>query len=189
RRSRGRLAVSTVDLFLRHAANDDVGAWFEDRSYSYREVVAESLRRAALWDSIRDPDAPPHVGVLLDNTPEYLFWLGAAAISRSTVVGINATYRGAELARLVAHTDCQALVPSDTYGALLDDAPHDVPPHRVLRTNTAEYASAIAAADADRDWEPARDEDLFLLIFTSGSTGFPKAVRCTQGRFARTGQH
>src|SRR5262249_21418515 len=114
---------------------------------------------------------------------------GAAAISRSTVVGINATYRGAELARLVDHTDCQALVTSDTYGALLDDAPHDVPSHRVLRTDTAEYASAIAAADADRDWAPARDEDLFLLIFTSGSTGFPKAVRCTQGRFARTGQH
>ena len=32
-------------------------------------------------------------------------------------------------------------------------------------------------------------EDLFLLIFTSGSTGLPKAVRCTQGRFGRTGAH
>ncbi len=31
---------------------------------------------------MRDPTAPPHIGVLLDNTPEYLFWLGAAAISR-----------------------------------------------------------------------------------------------------------
>ena len=181
--------MSTVDLFLRHADNDDVGAWFEDRSYSYREVVAESLRRAALWDSIRDPDSPPHLGVLLDNTAEYLFWLGAAAISRSTVVGINATYRGAELARLVDHTDCQALVTSDAYGALLDDAPHAVPAHRVLRTDTAEYADAVGTADPDRGWAPARDDDLFLLIFTSGSTGFPKAVRCTQGRFARTGQH
>ncbi len=34
-----------------------------------------------------------------------------------------------------------------------------------------------------------QDDDLFLLIFTSGSTGLPKAVRCTQGRFARTGTH
>ena len=33
------------------------------------------------------------------------------------------------------------------------------------------------------------EDDLFLLIFTSGSTGLPKAVRCTQGRFARTGAH
>ena len=181
--------MSTVDLFLRHADNDDVGGWFEDRSYSYREVVAESLRRAALWDSIRDPDAPPHVGVLLDNTAEYLFWLGAAAISRSVVVGINATYRGAELARLVDHTDCQALVTSDTYGALLDDAPHAVPQHRVMRTQTPEYASALASVDAQREWAPAAEDDLYLLIFTSGSTGFPKAVRCTQGRMARTGTH
>ena len=36
---------------------------------------------------------------------------------------------------------------------------------------------------------PATEDDLFLLIFTSGSTGLPKAVRCTQGRFARTGAH
>ena len=144
--------MTTADLFLRNADNDDVGAWFEDRSYTYREVVTEARRRAALWDSIRDPDAPPHLGVLLDNTAEYLFWLGAAAISRSVIVGINATYRGAELARLVDHTDCQALVTSDTYGDLLDDAPHSVPAPRVLRTQTAEYASALAAVDADRNW-------------------------------------
>jgi len=181
--------VTTAELFLRNADNDDVGAWFEDRSYTYREVVTESLRRAALWESIRDPDAPPHLGVLLDNTAEYLFWLGAAAISRSVVVGINATYRGAELARLVDHTDCQAIVTSDTYGALLDGAPHAVPAPRVLRTHTAEYAAALDAVNTAREWEPATDDDLYLLIFTSGSTGFPKAVRCTQGRLARTGMH
>ena len=181
--------MTTAELFLRNADNDDVGAWFEDRSYTYREVVTESLRRAALWESIRDPDAPPHLGVLLDNTAEYLFWLGAAAISRSVVVGINATYRGAELARLVDHTDCQAIVTSDTYGALLDGAPHAVPAPRVLRTHTAEYAAALDAVNTAREWEPATDDDLYLLIFTSGSTGFPKAVRCTQGRLARTGMH
>ena len=37
--------------------------------------------------------------------------------------------------------------------------------------------------------EVPEEDDLFLLIFTSGSTSFPKAVRCTQGRFARTGGH
>lgn len=176
-------------LFLGHADNDDVGAWFEEGTHTYREVVAEARRRAALWESVRDPDRPPHIGVLLDNTAEYLFWLGAAAISRSTVVGINATYRGAELARLVDHCDCQALVTSDVYGGLLDDAPHGVPNDRVWRAHTAAYAAALGAVDADRDWAPAEPDDLYLLIFTSGSTGFPKAVRCTQGRFARTGAH
>ena len=182
-------ATTTAELFLRNAENDGPGAHFEDRSYSYREVVSESLRRAALWEELRDPDAPPHIGVLLDNTAEYLFWLGAAAISRSVIVGINATYRGAELARLIDHTDCQVLVTSDTYADILAAAPSRVPDPRVLRTHTPEYAAAVAAVDPERTWAPAHADDLYLLIFTSGSTGFPKAVRCTQGRLARTGMH
>jgi fatty-acyl-CoA synthase len=181
--------MTVAELFLRNARNGDPGAWFEDRAYTYREVVAEARRRAALWAAIRDPTQPPHIGVLLDNTPEYLFWLGAAAISRSVIVGINATYRGVELARLIDHCDCQALVTSDAYDGLLLDAPNSVSPDRVLRTHTPQYAEALAGVDADRGWEPAVDDDLYLLIFTSGSTGFPKAVRCTQGRFARTGMH
>ena len=91
----------------------------------------ESRRRAALWTDVRDDAAPPHIGVLLDNTAEYLFWLGAAALTRSVIVGINATYRGAELAQLVDYTDCQALVTSDTYADLLADAPSHVPADRV----------------------------------------------------------
>ena len=181
--------MTVQDLFLRRADDDGPGAVFEDTTYPYREVVAESLRRAAWWESIRDPGAPPHIGVLLDNTPEYLFWLGAAAISRAVLVGINATYRGAELARLIDHCDCQVVVTSDTYAGILADAAHSVAPDRVLHTHAPEYGAALAAVDADREWAPAEDDDLYLLIFTSGSTGFPKAVRCSQGRFARTGMH
>jgi fatty-acyl-CoA synthase len=181
--------MNAAELFLRNTENDGVAAHFEDRSYSYRELVTQSLRRAALWDELRDTTRPPHIGVLLDNTAEYLFWLGAAAISRSVVVGINATYRGAELARLIDHCDCQLLVTSDTYDEILAAAPSQVPPDRVLRTHTADYGAALDGVDPNRKWDGACDGDLYLLIFTSGSTGFPKAVRCTQGRFARTGGH
>jgi len=181
--------VTAAELFLRNAENDRVAAQFEDRSYSYRELVTEALRRAALWDAVRDRAKPPHIGVLLDNTAEYLFWLGAAAISRAVIVGINATYRGAELARLIDHCDCQVLVTSATYDEILAAAPTHVPSDRVLRTHTGDYGARLAGIDAERNWDAARDDDLYLLIFTSGSTGFPKAVRCTQGRFARTGMH
>jgi fatty-acyl-CoA synthase len=181
--------MTAAELFLRNAENDGIAAHFEDRSWTFRELVAESLRRAALWERLRDAARPPHVGVLLDNGAEYLFWLGAAAISRSVVVGINATYRGAELARLIDHCDCQVLVTSDGYDEILAAAPTRVPPDRVLGTHTDAYGAALSGPDARRSWDEARDDDLYLLIFTSGSTGFPKAVRCTQGRFARTGMH
>jgi fatty-acyl-CoA synthase len=181
----------TAELFLRNAGSDDVAAWFEDRSYTYRELAVESLRRAALWEELRRPSLEPHIGVLLDNTPEYLFWLGAAAITRSVIVGINATYRGAELARLIDHCDCQLLVASETYADILAGARSSVGADRVLRTDTPEYAEALAGADAGAAPSPVRasEDDLYLLLFTSGTTGFPKAVRCTQGRFARTGVH
>ncbi len=183
------------ELFLRNAERGDVAANFEDRSYSWRQLADESRRRAALWDRLRDPDAPPHIGVLLDNTAEYLFWLGAAAITRSVIVGINATYRGAELAHLVDHTDCQLLVTGGAHAELLAAAPSRVPADRVLVTGSDAYAEVLAGADAVASSSAsavrgaAEPDDLYLLIFTSGSTGFPKAVRCTQGRFARTGIH
>jgi fatty-acyl-CoA synthase len=180
---------TAAELFVRNADRDDVAAHFEDRSWSWRELAEESRRRAACWTAMRDDDRPPHLGVLLDNTAEYLFWLGAAALTRSVIVGINATYRGAELAQLVDYTDCQALVTSDAYAALLADAPSHVPVERVLHTGTEAYAQQLAAVDPSTEHLPAEPDDLYLLIFTSGSTGFPKAVRCTQGRFARTGVH
>jgi fatty-acyl-CoA synthase len=176
-------------LFVRNADDDGVAAHFEDRSWSWRELAHESRRRAALWAELRDDDRPPHIGVLLDNTAEYLFWLGAAAITRSVIVGINATYRGGELAQLIDYTDCQALVTSDTYADLLAEAPSAVPAERVLHTGRDDDARRLDAVDPSTEHPAAEVDDLYLLIFTSGSTGFPKAVRCTQGRFARTGVH
>jgi fatty-acyl-CoA synthase len=181
---------TAAELFLRNAGRDGIAAHFEDRSYSWDELATESLRRAARWSGLRDAAVPPHIGVLLDNTAEYLFWLGAAAITGSVIVGINATYRGAELAQLVDYTDCQLVVTSDAYADLLTDAPSRLGPDRVLHTGSDDYAAGLDAVDLDAVvHQPAAPDDLYLLIFTSGSTGFPKAVRCTQGRFARTGVH
>jgi fatty-acyl-CoA synthase len=64
----------------------------------------------------------------------------------------------------------------------------------VLVVDSPDYTGQVAAQRAsvpDRSvhGRPVGEEDLFLLIFTSGSTGLPKAVRCTQGRIARTGAH
>ena len=128
--------------------------------------------------------------MLLDNVPDYLFWLTAGALAGLVVVGINSTYRGEQLAQLIDHTDCQVLVTSTDLIGLLDDAPHAVPSGRLLVIDQPGYeASLDAAPPVDEGRPPPSDEDLFLLIFTSGSTGMPKAVRCTQGRIGRTGAH
>jgi fatty-acyl-CoA synthase len=159
---------------------------FEDQSWTWRQVVAESQRRATLATALRRP-GPFHIGVLLDNVPDYLFWLGAAALSGAAVVGINPTRRGAELARDIRFADCQ-LVVTDAAGAhLLDDLDLGLDPDRVLRidddvSEKVGASTAPTAAGHGTAAAPVAPSDLLLLLFTSGTTGSPKAVICTQGR-------
>jgi fatty-acyl-CoA synthase len=183
-------AASTIAEVMRPLAEVDTPAlYFEDRVWSYRRLIEEASRRAALYEQLRDRSLPPHIGVLLDNVPDYLFWLAAAALTGSTVVGINSTYRGDQLGLLIRHTDCQLLVTSTAQSALLESVDTGVPADRVLLVDDPATAEQIGRQSVELPQAEVRPEDLLLLIFTSGSTGLPKAVRCTQGRYARTGAH
>lgn len=168
------------------ALDDDQALVFEDRVWSWREVVAESVKRAELLRSLRLP-GPFHVGVLLENTPEYVFFLFGAALCGATIVGINPTRRGEELARDVTHTDCQ-LVVTDRHGAeLLAGMDIGLAAGRVLVEGSEEYEKLLSEQPGvGVPAELSSPDALYLLIFTAGSTGAPKAVRVSQGRAART---
>jgi fatty-acyl-CoA synthase len=135
--------------------------------------------------------AEPHVGVLLDNTPEFVYWLSAAALAGAAVVGVNPTRRGAELARDIRHAECEVLVTSSAYLPLPDGLdPGGLP---LLVVDEPLYAEALkpfaGRAPSDvRPITPVTEATRLLLYFTSGSTGAPKAVTCTQGRLAASGQ-
>jgi fatty-acyl-CoA synthase len=181
--------TTAAELLLARREDDTLALRIGDGQWTYRQLVEEASRRAALFGELRDAGRPPHIGVLLDNVPDYMFWLVAAALSRSVVVGVNATYRGDALGQLVRHTDCRVLVTSSAYQEILGGVDIGVPAEKVLVVDSPGYADLLAAQPTEPPAEPALADDLFLLIFTSGSTGLPKAVRCTQGRWARTGAH
>ncbi|MFE9435572.1 AMP-binding protein [Streptomyces sp. NPDC006640] len=162
------------------------GLWFEGRTVSHHQVAAGAARRAALLAELLPPGARPHLGVLLDNTPEYPLWLGAAALAGATVAGINPTRRGAELARDILHTECRVLITERAHLPLLTGL--EIPGVRVLVTDTDAYGELLAPFEgATPDASAARPDSRFLLLFTSGSTGAPKAAICTQGRIAAAG--
>jgi fatty-acyl-CoA synthase len=178
---------------LSRADDDHSALLFEDRSWSYRQLVGEGRRRIALHApfelELREGGRPLHIGILLDNTPEYVFWLAAAAMSGAVIIGINSTYRGEPLGQLISHTDCDLVVTSTAHLPLLDGLDGVVPEDRLLVVDGPNYRAAAERVESTPPSRSVTEDDLFLLIFTSGSTGLPKAVRCTQGRFARTGAH
>jgi acyl-CoA synthetase (AMP-forming)/AMP-acid ligase II len=179
--------VTTIAELLELRRDDGHRALvFEGDTWTWSELVDECGIRAALLAELREA-GPFHVGVLLDNVPEFLFLLGAAALGGATIVGINSTRRGAELARDVRHTDCQLVVTDTAHAPLLDGLDLGVAPERVLLVDTPEWTARLERHRPPSFPSALPGEDaLWVLIFTSGSTGAPKAVRATQGRLAVT---
>jgi len=179
--------TSTVRAQLLARAGDErPGLLFEDRAWTWDEVVHESCARAALLSDLLPRDRPPHVGLLLDNVPEFAFLLGGAALGGHVVVGLNTTRRGAALATDITRADVQVLVTEPAHAGLLEGLDLDVP---VLDVSSAEWRARVdahaGAAVPDVDIGP---ESLMMLIFTSGTSGEPKAVNVTQAKIAWPGQ-
>lgn len=173
-------AVTTVaDLFAARAEDDNVGLRFEEEQWTWRAVLSECRSRAAMLSALPG-DGPFHVGVLLENVPEFLFLLGGAALCGATVVGINPTRRGDELARDVRHTDCRVVVTDSSQVELLEGLDLGAP---VLESTSDRYQDLLSAGDGV-SWTAPSETDLYLLLFTSGSTGAPKAVKVSHGRIA-----
>ncbi|MFF5522452.1 long-chain-fatty-acid--CoA ligase [Streptomyces coeruleorubidus] len=182
-----RAAGTVAELMAERWGDHRPGLWCEGQVLTHHEVAAGAAARAALLADLLPPDAEPHIGVLLDNAPEFPLWLGAAALAGAAVAGVNPTRRGAELARDILHTECRILVTERSHLPLLKGL--DLPGVRLLVTDTEEYADLlIPYEDARPDASRATPHDRFLLCFTSGSTGAPKAALCSQGRLAAAGR-
>lgn len=164
---------TAADLVMSRAGDDRPGLVFEGRAWAWAEVVERAADLGA-WMGRR------HVGVLLDNVPDYVFLLAGAALSGAVVVGLNPTRRGEELARDIRHTDCQIVV-TDRPQLLegLDLGGADV-------MSPEEAGAAAATSNAPTPTPTPAPDDLYVLIFTSGSTGHPKAVKVSHRRAARS---
>jgi fatty-acyl-CoA synthase len=196
-------APNAAALLRRNATAPDVARRpflrFADEVWTHADYVGECLRWANLFLARRPPEGRPfHVGVLLDNTPDYLFALGGTALAGATLVGLNHTRRDEHLLRDATHTDAALVVTEPRHEALLEPiaprlpgpvltssrfADGDDPPARL-----GQPLEPLLAAAGDGD--PGLDPDpstAWALIFTSGTSDAPKAVVCSQRRIMVTG--
>ena len=170
-------------LLLDRAGDDRPGLASRDGTWTWAEHVAESSARATALRGMLDPARPPHVGVLMDNTPEMAMALSAAALGGHVAVGLNTTRRGQSLLADVRTGDCQLVLTDAAHAGLLEGC--EVP---VVRVDEPEWwrqaaigsgVSRLGRQGALAPQPPASAGDLFMLIFTSGTSGDPKAVRVT----------
>lgn len=160
---------------------DDRGIYFEGSFTGWRDHLQHGAAIAAALRERLDPNRPPHVGVLLENTPFFSAMLVAAGMSGIVPVGLNPVRRGEALQRDIARADCQLVLADSTSSETLGDIEH-------LNTDSPEWAAEVAAhRDAQISFQAASPADLFMLIFTSGTSGEPKAVKCSHGKVAIAG--
>ncbi len=196
-------AADAAALLRRNATDPDrrdrPALHFGDRTWTHAEYVAECQRFANLFLA-RTPSGSTrgtHVGVLLDNTPEYLFALGGAALAGAAVVGLNHTRRDEHLLRDITHTHCDLVISEPRHVPLLEPIAGDLPEllvsHRYPDDEDPEVSlgadldGALAGVSADDPGIEPGPDTLWGLIFTSGTSDAPKAVICTQRRFMVTG--
>jgi fatty-acyl-CoA synthase len=199
-------APNAAALLRRNAADADIAGRpavrFGDRIWSHGEYVAEARRWANLLRERLPDGRPPHVGVLLDNTPDYLFVLGGAAMVGAAVVGLNATRRGEQLQRDIEHADVALLLTEPRYLGLLAPIADDLAPQLLVSrrfvdeedngdAGGAELGEPLEdALGAVGDDDPGLEPDVgttWALVFTSGTSSAPKAVVCSQRRLLTTG--
>ena len=175
---------------------------FGDQVWSHAQLLEEAGKFAALYTARLDPERPPHVAVLLDNTPEYVFALCGAGLIGAALVGLNHTRRDEHLARDISYTDVQLVITEPRHQDLLIPVASglDLPGGVLMSTRFADdddpaprlgepLAGALAAM-APGAGDPGLEPDvgaLWALLFTSGTSAAPKAVCCSQRRLLTTG--
>ncbi len=199
-------APNAAALLRRHGTDPDIAprpaVRFGDQVWTHGQLLEEAGKFAALYMSRLDPERPPHVAVLLDNTPDYVFALCGAALIGAALVGLNHTRRDEHLARDISYTDVQLVITEPRHQELLApvvdglDLPGGVlmssrfadgdDPTPTLGESLADALAALPAHSGDPGGEPDISS-LWALLFTSGTSAAPKAVCCTQRRLLTTG--
>ena len=165
----------TIQQVLRERLTDDtVAVRYEDRTWTWREHLAEATVEASALIALADPARPLHVGALLGNTPAMLRSMAAAALGGYVLCGINTTRRGAGLLSDIRRADCQLLLINPEHLPLVEDL--DLTGITVIDVTSPAYLDAVGSAAPLVPHHEAAATDPLMLIFTSGTSGNPKAV-------------
>jgi acyl-CoA synthetase (AMP-forming)/AMP-acid ligase II len=149
---------------------------FGDRRLTYAELEDRS-NRLANWMRGQGVRPGDHVGVYLENCPEYVEAMLAAYKLRAVPINVNYRYREAELRHLFVDADLVGVVCKPEFVERVD-AIWDECPELAWSLQTNEYYDTVlASASPGRPLDASeRTGDDTYVIYTGGTTGAPKGV-------------
>jgi len=112
------LTETITGAVLALADVDTLGLVANDVRLSHAEVAARAAARAA-WLQANRRDGAFHLALMLDNVPEFIFWLEAPRWPAPSSSCQPHTQRD-ELVRDLSHTECQFLISDSTYLPLVE---------------------------------------------------------------------
>ncbi|MBT6179427.1 MAG: long-chain-acyl-CoA synthetase [Deltaproteobacteria bacterium] len=182
-----------LDEQARQIGHDTFFMW-SDMAYSFAEANVRVNRIANALDKIGVKQGD-HVGIMMDNHPDYLACLGA--FSRMGVVGVllNPGVRGDVLEHALEAGEVGRLIVAENH---LEGVLEVVDKDRLIVTGPGSQHDGVESLEdlvsttsdtlaAHLPRNPGRPEDLALLMFTSGTTGLPKAARISNRRWFMAG--
>ncbi len=173
---------------------DDVALEFQGRKILYRQVAAQSRRFASALHSM-DVDKGHRVGIMLPNSPEFVYAYYGALMAGATVVLYNIMLKPRELDFLLRHSETSVMVVDHKVLPFIEEIAGDIrtlkqvlsvgsePLKRELDTGNAWQTPEYLDFTETLNWSnpgfrpiEIAPEDLALLVYTSGTTGKPKGA-------------
>lgn len=176
-----QLLIMNIAAFLEQTAKKyprHKAIIFDDTVLSYKSFNEQVNKYAGFFlDSIKIRTGD-HVGILLDNCPEYLFSVYALWKIGAVVVPINRFLTQHEIEYIVNDSDMRFLISEETYSAhfkhleqsceKLDDI--------ITLKSMQENAESFPCLFDSLDFPPQQPA---VIIYTSGTTGKPKGAVLT----------
>jgi fatty-acyl-CoA synthase len=162
-----------------------VAVEYEGRDFTFAELNAMANQAAWTLLGLGATQTTP-IGVLSENSVDYLALMYAAAKVGTPLAGMNWRLRAPELAASMTVTQPDLLFVSELYAQLATDAVAQLPegerPRIVVlaRATAADGRAALTPALAhEKTANPEVEvdpEQVMLIIYTSGTTGIPKGA-------------